>query len=263
MAFYSTVEYWNERYATQSDAEILEDSFDWYLPYGVAKRDGSGFAPGVGLREELLSILPATRSGKRILVVGCGTSLLGEQLSDDGWDDVTCVDSSDVVVRRMQRRAELLADPSLLKAEDNDNRPPMRAPVSHPGLRYLHLDAECLQDLLPAENYDAVIDKAMLDAALCGDDPSLQHQRVSRIVIQLYEVLRPGGVLLHVTSQNQTSGPKGVLFRNPAVPWKTVAVTKLELNDPTQTMQMSSSAKRSPAASSMHDKPYWLFQLVK
>lgn len=261
MAFYSTEEYWNQRYLSTSDAEIIEDSFDWYIPYGIPKRDGSGFAPGVGLREELLSVLPSNRSEKRILIVGCGTSLMGEQLCEDGWSDVTCIDSSDVAVRRMQRREELLADPSLLKPEENDNRTPTRAPVTHAGLRYIHLNAECLQDLLPAENYDAVIDKAMLDAALCGDDPSAQHERVSRIVLQLYEVLRPGGVLIHVTSQNQTSGQKGVLFRNPTVPWKSVAVTKLELHD--GNLLTASSTKRSGASSTMHDKPYWLFQLVK
>jgi RAT1-interacting protein len=138
---YGDKDYWEERYAG-----VLEPE-EWLQSWEV-------------LRPLIAPRLPA--SG-RILILGCGTSLLGEALWDDGWHDVLGVDYSPVAVARMQARA-----------------------ASRPGLEYREMDV-CALDL-PDGSIAAAIDKGTLDAVLCAADP---QEKAQRMVAEVGRVLHP------------------------------------------------------------------------
>lgn len=63
---YGSISYWDKRYAGKDGLRVAE----WLLPYSA-------------LREVVLPLLPSTEA--EILVVGCGTSTLGEEIYDDGF----------------------------------------------------------------------------------------------------------------------------------------------------------------------------------
>lgn len=254
MSFYSKKEYWNERYKYSNDDDVVDDNFEWYVPYGVPRSAalGGGFAPGIGLREELLSILPKSDEGvKKIIVVGCGTSLMGEQLYDDGYKDILCVDFSETCIERMLRRSELLTQRLDDAGEGSQRR--RRAP-ERPGLTYMVMDCTQLTEMLVANTYDCIIDKGMIDAAFCDADVSKQHERVAKIVENVYDLLRPEALFIHVTPNKETGGNRGVIFRNPVAPWSAISVTKLALATPDEAESLGSA---------FYDKPYWLFQMKK
>jgi EEF1A lysine methyltransferase 4 len=138
---YGDKDYWEERYAG-----VLEPE-EWLQSWKV-------------LRPLIAPLLPPT--GK-ILILGCGTSPLGEDLWDDGWHDVLGVDYSPLAVARMQARA-----------------------AGRPGLAYREMDV-CALDLADG-SFDAAIDKGTLDAVLCGKEPQAAAQRM---VAEIGRVLSP------------------------------------------------------------------------
>lgn len=267
MAFYSTSAYWNERYQWNSDEDVLEDVFDWYVPYGVRTSDGSSFAEGIGLRDELNALLPhgERRASLAVLIVGCGISTLGEMMFDDGFQNILCVDASQCCIQRMRRRQELLMSevdvvPSKDEDGDSTNKPKVarRNPIVRNGLRYELVDGELLTDVVERGSIDVVIDKAMLDASFCDDSVQRRYDRVSKILENIYDVLKPNGLFLHVTPHKDTGGCRGVIFRNPVLPWSNVSAVKLDLAD-----KCSTSDVGSTAAAEFYAKPYWMFCLVK
>eukprot|EP01063_Lacrimia_lanifica_P002179 TRINITY_DN11130_c0_g1_i1.p2 TRINITY_DN11130_c0_g1~~TRINITY_DN11130_c0_g1_i1.p2 ORF type:complete len:210 (+),score=83.03 TRINITY_DN11130_c0_g1_i1:118-747(+) len=85
MAFYSKKEYWEQRYALNTQP------YEWYLGY-----------------EELKDVLPKyVRQGSRVMVAGCGNSTLGEELYDRaGLTDITCIDFCEAPIEVMMARKE-------------------------------------------------------------------------------------------------------------------------------------------------------------
>lgn len=138
---YGDKDYWEQRYADTVEPE------EWLQTWEV-------------LRPLIAPSLPP--SGK-ILILGCGTSPLGEALWDDGWHDVLGVDYSTLAVARMQARA-----------------------AARPGLEYREMDVGALD--LPDGSIAAAIDKGTLDAVLCGTEPQAAAQRM---VSEIGRVLRP------------------------------------------------------------------------
>lgn len=116
-------------------------------------------------------------SNARILLVGNGNSRLPMDMAADGYSAIVASDYSDTVVRRMQA---------------------------------LHAASVewCVQDMtelkLPDASFDAVIDKAAMDAVLAhgGDvwDPPADLLAVAeRICSETARVLRPGGVYMQLS----------------------------------------------------------------
>ena len=85
MANYGRFEYWEDRY--QKDTE----QFDWlqrYCPSG-------GNAP---MRDLMVDLMQPQH---QILVVGCGSSRMAEELIDDGFNNVVCIDMSYSAIKLM------------------------------------------------------------------------------------------------------------------------------------------------------------------
>ena len=84
MNMYSSTEYWNKRYANDSD------SFEWYQPYNSLRKFCS----------EILASHPSAT----VLHLGCGTSKISEELVADGAAKVASIDYSETCIRRMAER---------------------------------------------------------------------------------------------------------------------------------------------------------------
>lgn len=76
-----------------------------------------------------------------------------------------------------------------------------------------------------ASSVGAIVEKALLDSVLCGEVPAEARAEGGRIVADLYRALAPGGVWVHVTVTEETTGIKAPLFE---VPWADVTVVPIE-----------------------------------
>ncbi|XP_074588922.1 uncharacterized protein LOC141844832 [Curcuma longa] len=121
---YRNASYWDERYRDN------DSTYDWYMNY-----------------PSLVSLFDLyLRLDHRILNIGCGNSVLGEDMIDAGYQDVVNIDISSVLIETMQAKyADKLA------------------------LKYIKMD---VRDMSPFESgsFDAVIDKGTLDTLMCGED---------------------------------------------------------------------------------------------
>jgi len=151
-------EYWNNRYKADPDP------FDWLLK----------------TYKELTDLIgEVTRSDlkKKILHVGCGNSLLTEEMYDAGYHSIVNIDTSPVVVEQMATR--------------NAKRREMK---------WLEMDCTCLN--FEDSSFDAVIDKSVMDTLACGDNGAVV---MARYMKEVQRVLRPGGTFLCITFGNPKS----------------------------------------------------------
>ncbi|KAJ9104978.1 hypothetical protein QFC20_004417 [Naganishia adeliensis] len=126
-AGYGTRQYWEQRYASEDQ----DSSFDWFLQ-----------------PEYLLPLLEPylheCGKGKdvRVLMLGCGNSLLGEVMYDAGYHNVVNIDYSATLIEQMiARHAE-----------------------KRPDMQWLEMD---IRDLKFNEgDFDVVLDKGTMDAML-------------------------------------------------------------------------------------------------
>jgi len=151
-------DYWEVRYN-----ETQFEAYDWYLKW-------------LGLKNILAPVL-STES--QVLMVGCGTSSLSDEMYLEGYTNITNIDRCDVVINAV--------------AERNQDKASMR---------YQVMDAlEMPEDWTGF--YDVIIDKACLDAVMCGKDGKAS---ASKMLKNVSRCLKPGtGVYVCV------SGGKPVL----------------------------------------------------
>ena len=154
MPDYGNPHFWDERYAARGDGEC----FDWYQDWTTL---------GPLIRPYLTDPVSC-----EILIPGCGNSRLGVELYDQGYKNITAVDTSDVVI-------SLMAD----RFKDRDQ------------MEFASMDAKNLAGI-PDGTFDVIIDKALLDALLCSDDNIIS---VNHLVREMHRVLKPGGVYLVVS----------------------------------------------------------------
>ncbi|KAG6524568.1 hypothetical protein ZIOFF_014482 [Zingiber officinale] len=185
---YWNASYWDERYRNNYS------SYDWYMEY-----------------PSLVSLFDLyLRRHHRILIIGCGNSghsdgqlgfvcckyaqeplilavnypALGEDLVDDGYQDVVNIDISSVLIETMQ------------------------AKYSHKSIKFLY-DACCflitstdikmdVRDMSPFESgsFDAVIDKGTLDTFMCGED-DITH--ATQLLKEVERVLKDKGAYILIT----------------------------------------------------------------
>ena len=126
--------------------------FDWYQPY-------------LTLKMHLIPLL-SVRPDFEVLIAGCGNSSLGASLHNDGYKNITSVDISTVVVKQMAARY-----------------------AANESLEFLAADMTNL-DGVPNEAFDLVLDKALLDALLCGDE---SFDKAMMMLAESNRVLKPGG----------------------------------------------------------------------
>uniref|UniRef100_A0A7R9U186 Methyltransferase domain-containing protein n=1 Tax=Pinguiococcus pyrenoidosus TaxID=172671 RepID=A0A7R9U186_9STRA len=146
MAKYGEAEYWEERYAR--DAE----PFDWYQGYRCLKP----------------YINQAVPKESAVLMVGCGSSRLSEDMAADGYDEIVNIDVSETIVRVMQERAQ--------------------------NMSFYVMDMRKLE--FTDEEYDAVIDKGTLDTLLCMETAA---EDAKQGLMEISRVLKPQGVYFMVS----------------------------------------------------------------
>ncbi|KAK8937666.1 hypothetical protein KSP40_PGU000553 [Platanthera guangdongensis] len=179
------------------------DSFEWYAEWPF-------------LRDPLLSQLSSVPSaaaassdaarGIRLLVPGCGNSRVSEHLYDAGFQQITNIDFSKIVVSDMLRRNVR----------------------SRPEMRWRVMDMTDMQ--LADESFDVVFDKGGLDALM---EPEVGSELGSKYLKEVKRVLKSGGKYLCLTLAE--SHVLGLLFNLFRFGWKTSihAVPKKHVNKPT------------------------------
>ncbi|GAX28758.1 endothelin-converting enzyme [Fistulifera solaris] len=193
MSFYSSLNYWNQRYATTANDQPCE----WYMNYNQLRPflepDRMGVAPGTTLRVQKPQILKSNRFPRkrecRVLILGCGNSTLGEEMILDGWlGPIMNVDFSDVVIDQMKH-----------KYGEAFYRNVFGYKPLHP-MKFVCAD---ITKPLPFanESFDLIICKGAFDAVLSGPKTS-----VHLVVAEIHRVLaRSHGVFFLVTTGNPDS----------------------------------------------------------
>ncbi|XP_057783661.1 uncharacterized protein LOC131001316 [Salvia miltiorrhiza] len=139
-----------------------DDSFEWYAEWPQLRN----------LLTENLSFPEKPPKEVSILVPGCGNSRLSEQLYDAGFQSITNIDFSKVVIMDMLRR-------------NVRDRPQMKWRV---------MDMTELQ--FHDESFDAVVDKGGLDALM---EPKLGPRLGHLYLTEVKRVLKPGGKFICLT----------------------------------------------------------------
>lgn len=147
---YGNTRYWDEHYQRE------KGQFDWYQRWG-------------DLENFMTRHLKKEHS---VLIVGCGNSRMGEKMFDSGYQLITSVDISHVVIKQMTKLYAL----------------------TRPALRFLHMNACALE--FPDESYDAVIAKATMDIIMCSEGAA---GNISKMCRETSRVLRPGGVFIVIS----------------------------------------------------------------
>ena len=156
MANYGKVEYWEDRY--QKDKE----QFDWLQRY----------YPPLGnslMREMINTHVPQTA---QVLIVGCGSSRMTEEMYEDGYQNITSIDLSYSAVK--------------LQQEEYKER--------YSNLTFKQMDVRNLQ--FKDGTFDAVIDKGLLDAMVCTDGSKGNTESMLK---EIHRVLAPTGTYICVT----------------------------------------------------------------
>lgn len=144
---YGDATYWTLRYKEKST-----ELFDWYLKWEQLKE----------------TLTPWLSAESQVLMLGCGTSLIPEQLVSEGLaSSIVCVDQC----------AELIEG---LREKYNEKE----------AFHFEALDAAQIPVTDWAERFDVVMDKAVLDAILSGRQGRPKAEEVLKAALA---VLKPSG----------------------------------------------------------------------
>ena len=152
---YGTSEYWEVRY--QRDTE----QFDWLQRYYTPTQTH------FYMKDIITQAINQPKAN--ILVVGCGTSRMSEELFDDGFLNVQSIDISYSAIKLMEDLYQ-----------------------ERPKLVFKQMDVRNLK--YKDGVFDCVIDKACLDALVCGP-----KNTVSQALNEIYRVLSPTGKYITIS----------------------------------------------------------------
>ena len=141
-SLYGSKAYWDERFeegcTVGASSERGEVNNEWYAGY-----------------DELEPIIERfTRRNHRVLILGCGTSTLGEELAVRGFSRVEAVDYSENAILRMREEQER-------RLMNYARNPPVRPPPHPFKVDYRIMDVTKMT--YPDRSVDCVIDKATLE----------------------------------------------------------------------------------------------------
>ena len=202
---YGTKQYWDARYGAPNavvgeNLKKGETNNEWYVGWRV-------------LRPYALEY--AARS-HRVLLLGIGTSTLGEDMASDGFSRVTAVDYSEPAVRLMRRAQQNRLAARARAATRGDLEPEsLDAPTPPTPFEVDYRVMDVTQMTFADEAFDCVLDKATLDTMCQLDDETTEDdedvsktglstkRRVSsnakRMLLESCRALRPGGTYVCVT----------------------------------------------------------------
>ena len=109
----------------------------------------------------------------KILNIGCGTSRLGEDLSEEGFEDVTNIDFSQTAIALMEEKYR----------------------ETYPRMVFRKMDAMDMKDFQD-EMFNVVIDKGTLDTVMCSDNFIVNGRKM---ISEVHRVLVPGGKYISIT----------------------------------------------------------------
>lgn len=115
--------YWNQRFTS-------EESYDWLLTFPELKE----------------FLVPYIQPDNKILVIGCGNSSFSSDLYDEGFNNITNIDFSDIVIEKMKERNK----------------------IDRPSMLWIKMDMTELASF-DDESFDVVIDKAAMDALMVDE----------------------------------------------------------------------------------------------
>merc|ERR1712194_51909 len=150
MAQYGKPEYWDERYTRDPEP------FDWFQRW-------------TGLRDVLTKYMKPHHA---LLVVGAGNSRLSEEMYEEGFINLTNIDTSAVVVKAMAEKYRERLD----------------------GMVYTQMDVRQME--LMDARFNVVLDKGSLDCILCGEASTLNVQKALN---EIARVLDNKGVFICVS----------------------------------------------------------------
>jgi hypothetical protein len=167
----------------------------------------------------------AVKSATRMLITGCGSSPLAEDLWEDGWrgtggggGSITSIDFSEEAIVAAHARAQSRF--TKIDAVSKRSPSPDGEPRIPDDLQYEVADATVLRVMSgagtggdggnvdengtqwqPTEPFHVILDKGLFDALLlapaddadCADFERQQPDRLSRLSCAMHQVLRPGG----------------------------------------------------------------------
>lgn len=152
-AQYGRVQFWDERYAKETDP------FEWYYGYDFFK----------------YIIREWVARESHVMVAGCGSSNMLEDMALDGYENIVGADLSRVAIANKKIR---LGD-------------------RYPQISFFQ--GTMCDTNLPAASVDAIIDKALLDSLLCGGMGSVM---VQQYIIECDRLLNDNGVLIIISHGN-------------------------------------------------------------
>ena len=161
---YFSQQYWEGRYAWFSER------MDWYTNYNQLNRD---FKINNIIKEKY----PRNTYKRKILEMGCGNSTLSYDLYNEGFKNITAIDFSTVVIKKM---LDIYKDTNI---------------------NYKVCDFNNMKIYFGQNAFDIIIEKAGLDSiATKGtkDVPDLLY----KIFTNIHYVLCHGGILLSFSSKN-------------------------------------------------------------
>ncbi|KAJ3683835.1 hypothetical protein LUZ60_014062 [Juncus effusus] len=148
---YGDALYWDGRYLEEGGA-----SFDWYQRYAALRPFVRKFVP----------------DDCRVLMAGCGSALMSEDMVKDGYVEIMNIDVSSIVIEMMRRKYALVSQ-----------------------LKYMQMDVRDMS-FFSDESFDCVIDKGTLDSLMCGQDAPLS---ASQMIQEVSRLLQPGGIFILIT----------------------------------------------------------------
>ena len=149
VADYGRMQFWDDKYLQDTEP------FEWYYPYQY-------------FRQPILDNIPLDGL---VMVAGCGSSYMIEDMAADGYEKLVGVDISRVAVGQMKVRC---AD-----------------------LPHLSFELHDLTDtMIPDETYDGVVDKALFDSIICSDGGELH---VTQYIAELERMTKDNGVFIIIS----------------------------------------------------------------
>ena len=109
----------------------------------------------------------------KILNLGCGNSRLSEELSEEGYEDITNIDFSPKVIAIMEEKCK----------------------PKFPKMSFKVMDALDMKEI-QSSSFNTVIDKGTLDSVLCGDNSVTNAQKM---ISEVFRILAPGGHYICIT----------------------------------------------------------------
>jgi SAM-dependent methyltransferase len=234
---YGTKQYWDARYGAPNavvgeNLKKGETNNEWYVGWRV-------------LRPYALEY--AARS-HRVLLLGIGTSTLGEDMASDGFSRVTAVDYSEPAVRLMRRAQQNRLGARARAATRGDSEPEsLDAPTPPTPFEVDYRVMDVTRMTFADEAFDCVLDKATLDTMCQLDDDEddddeeeardefgdatknkTKISRAARMLRESCRALRPGGTYVCVTYGAPSD--RMDLFLDLALDWDLVAHREIPKN---------------------------------